>query len=112
MRPGTRLLKHPLVRQSALLGITFDGLLVLSPSEEMNDVFWVGHAVDKLLTEARGVEGLEAAAVIHLERERRRSELLRGCGTSFMSHVLSTRTLIRMRGFSGVSGQPSRSRSA
>ena len=52
------------------LGITFDGLLVLSPPEEVNDVFWVRHALHILLTEARGVEGLEAAAVVHLERER------------------------------------------
>ena len=38
---------------------TFGVVFLLSVSEEVDDVFGVGHAVHKLLTEAVGVEGLK-----------------------------------------------------
>lgn len=45
---------------------TFDVLLLLAASQKVNDVFWVRHAVHKLLAEAGSVERLEASAVVHL----------------------------------------------
>lgn len=50
---------------------TFDVLLLLTLSEEVNDVFWVSQAVHKLLTKARGVKGLKASTVVHLAKATR-----------------------------------------
>lgn len=46
--------------------LTFDVFLSLPPPEKVNDVFGVGHTVHEFLAEARSVERLEAAAVVHL----------------------------------------------
>lgn len=48
---------------------TFNVLLLLTASEKVNDIFWVGYAVHKLLTEARSTERLKASAVVHLRKE-------------------------------------------
>lgn len=45
---------------------TFDVLLLLAASQEVDDVFGVGHAVHELLAEAGRVERLEPSAVVHL----------------------------------------------
>ena len=47
---------------------TFVILLLFAASEKVDDVFWVGNTVHKLLTEARSVERLKASAVVHLRK--------------------------------------------
>ncbi|KAF3847721.1 hypothetical protein F7725_020749 [Dissostichus mawsoni] len=41
---------------------------MFTASEKVDDVFWVGNTVHKLLTEARSVERLKASAVVHLRK--------------------------------------------
>lgn len=47
---------------------TFVVLFLLAASQKVNDVFGVGYVLHKLLTEARGVEGVKAPAVVNLGR--------------------------------------------
>lgn len=82
-------------------------------SEKVNEVFRVGHAVHKLLAEARSVERLEASTVVHLGKSMWRMNLdvrehEEVCTRCKCVHL----TLRRIRGFSGVSGHPSLSLSA
>lgn len=90
--------------------LTFDALLLLTLSEEVDYIFWVSHTVHKLLTEARGVERFKTSTVVHLETRTRGIHLLvERCRNDESRTQL---TLSRIKGFSGVSGQPSLSLSA
>lgn len=51
---------------------TFNVLPLLTLSKEVNDVFWVGQAVHKLLTKARSVKRLKTSTVVHLAKAIKR----------------------------------------
>lgn len=58
------------------LGQTFDVLFLLSASEKVDYVFWVGHTVHKLLTEAGHVECLKPSTIVHLEKVKNTISLI------------------------------------
>lgn len=58
-------------------------------SEEVNYIFWVSHAVHKLLTEARGAERFKASTVVHLETRTRGIHLLMSAGVKMSAELNS-----------------------